>query len=120
MGRPFDRYSFVAVTAGDLAKTRRFWVEALGCAVTEEEAGHHVIVDAGGLRLCLDREDGGTHRTGGQDPVIGLHVRSLPAALAALARHGVTPLEPPRMGNRAAYARVRDPDGRIVVLTEGD
>src|SRR5258706_215791 len=46
---PFDRYSFVAVTARDLAGNRTFWVDQLGLTVTEEEKGHYFILDAGGL-----------------------------------------------------------------------
>jgi catechol 2,3-dioxygenase-like lactoylglutathione lyase family enzyme len=117
--RSFERYSFVAVTARDLDRSRAFWVDGLGCPVTEEEAGHHFIVDAGGLRLCLDLEDGGVHREGGSDPVIGLHVASLDAALATLATRGIRP-ESVEPSSKGSYATLRDPDGRTVVLTEGD
>ena len=118
--RPFERYSFVAVTTKDLARAKAFWVGALGCAVTEELDGHHVIVDAGGLRLCVDAEDGDVHRSGGADPVIGLKVRSLPETLRALAGRGIRPVEGPTRGSRGAWARIEDPDGRCVILSEAD
>jgi catechol 2,3-dioxygenase-like lactoylglutathione lyase family enzyme len=116
----FERYSFVAVTTTDLARAKHFWSEQLGFAVTEERAGHHIIVDAGGLRLCLDLPDGDHHKTSGADPVIGLKVASLEKALAALRQRGVEPTEGPVVGHRGAYAVLRDPDGRSVVVTEAD
>jgi catechol 2,3-dioxygenase-like lactoylglutathione lyase family enzyme len=119
-GRAFHRYAFVAVTTRDLARAKAFWVDALGCAVTEEEPGDYVIVDAGGLRLCIDLEDGDTHRLGGSDPVIGLEVDSLPRALSRIAERGILPIEAPVAGERGSWARLRDPDGRVVVLTEAD
>ena len=72
----FERYSFVAITTLDLDRARRFWVDALGFPVSEEEeAGHFFIVDAGGLRLCIDVADDDIHKPGSTDPVIGLEVR---------------------------------------------
>lgn len=116
----FDRCSFVAVTTRDLARARRFWVEGLGCRVTEEEPGGHLIVDAGGLRLCIDLEDGDLHRAGGSDPVVGLKVTDLTATLRALASRGLPAERGPLPGTRGAWALLRDPDGRGVVLTEAD
>ena len=118
--RAFERYAFVAVTTKSLARARRFWVEGLGCRVTQEARGEFLMVDAGGLRLCLDVEDGDTHRAGGSDPVIGLRVASVPRTLRRLAARGLRSLEDPVQGLRGAYVRLRDPDGRIVILTEAD
>ena len=118
--RPFSRYSFVAVTTRDLRAARAFWVGTLGCRVTQEERGQFVMVDAGGLRLCLDVADGDTHRGPGPDPVIGLKVRSVPRALERLAARGIRPMEAPVRGRRGTYARVKDPDGRIVIVSDVD
>ncbi len=116
----FERYSFVAVTTRDIDAARRFWVDRLGFAVTEEEPGHFFIVDAGGLRLCVDLEDGEVHRAGGMDPVIGLKVRSVDQTLAALAERGVHCTKAPATHRGGRYAELRDPDGRAVILTESD
>ncbi len=116
----FERYSFVAITTADLARARGFWVDRLGFAVTEEEPGHHFLVDAGGLRLCVDASDGDVHVAGGADPVIGLKVASLSDALAALAERGVRPARGPVTGRRGSHAELRDPDGRTVIVTEVD
>ena len=115
-----ERYSFVAVTTTDLARARTFWVDQMGFSVTEEAAGHHFIVDAGGLRLCVDLADGGVHRAGGGDPVIGFKVARLAPALEALVRRGVRPEKGPVTGARGSFAELRDPDGRVVILTETD
>src|SRR5262245_57533105 len=116
----FERYSFVAVTTTDLVRAKHFWSEQLRFTVTEEKAGHHFIVDAGGLRLCFDLPDGEHHKTSGADPVIGFKVASLDKALAALRQRGVEPTDGPVVGNRGAYAALRDPDGRPVIITEAD
>jgi catechol 2,3-dioxygenase-like lactoylglutathione lyase family enzyme len=115
-----ERYSFVAITTLDLARAHWFWTEALGFPVTEERAGDFFIVDAGGLRLCLDLADGDVHQAGSSDPVIGLKVVSVKEELKRLAPLGITAFKGPLNGERGAYAEIRDPDGRIVILTEAD
>jgi len=115
-----ERYSFVAITTADLPRARRFWSEALELPVTEEKAGDFFIVDAGGLRLCIDLADSETHKAGSSDPVIGLKVKSVNEALKRLATFGVVAAKGPLAGSRGAYAEVKEPDGRTVVLTEAD
>jgi catechol 2,3-dioxygenase-like lactoylglutathione lyase family enzyme len=110
-----ERYSFVAITAADLVLARHFWVDQLGFTVIEETEGSHFIVDAGGLRLCVDIADGDVHRAGGGDPVIGLKVDSVVKTLAAL---GI--VADIKDTDRGAYAELRDPDGHVVILSEGD
>jgi catechol 2,3-dioxygenase-like lactoylglutathione lyase family enzyme len=114
------RYSFVALTTADLARQRAFWVDQLGFEVSEETPGEFFIVNAGGLRLCVDLADGDVHVVGGKDPVIGLKVDSVPKTLAALAARGVTVPGEPIAAQRGPYAVVHDPDGRAVILTEAD
>src|SRR5712692_9500804 len=115
-----QRYSFVALTTTDLRRAREFWVDRLGFRVTEERQGDFFIIDAGGLRLCVDLADGDIHVAGGTDPVVGLKVASLEAVLADLAARGVQAASPPVSGGRGRYAVLRDPHGRPVILTEAD
>jgi catechol 2,3-dioxygenase-like lactoylglutathione lyase family enzyme len=115
-----ERYSFVAITTSNLAAARAFWVERMGFAITEEETGHHFIVDAGGLRLCVDGPDGDMHRTGSTDPVLGLKVSSLAKTLTDLARKGIRPTRGPIAAAKGSWATLQDPDGRTVILTEAD
>lgn len=114
------RYSFVALTTTDLGRQRRFWVNQLGFAITEERAGEFFIVDAGGLRLCVDLADGDVHVAGGKDPVVGLKVDSVAESLTLLAGRGVAVPGEPTSGERGSWAVIRDPDGRAVILTESD
>ena len=116
----FERYSFVALTTADLGRSRRFWVEQLGFTVTDEQEGEYFIIDAGGLRLCVDTADGDIHVAGGKDPVLGFKVGSLPAAIDALREQGVLPERGPTMAKRGAFAILRDPDGRAIIVTEVD
>jgi catechol 2,3-dioxygenase-like lactoylglutathione lyase family enzyme len=116
----FERYSFVAITTNDLDRARRFWVNDLGFAVTEEQAGHFFIVDAGGLRLCVDVADCDIRKAGSTDPVIGLKVKSVQEVLDELAKHGIQPQRGPTQGMRGNYFEIRDPDGRVVIITEAD
>jgi len=115
----FERHAFVALTTRDLARARRFWVDALGFPLLQDEPGHF-MVDAGGVRLCVDTADGDLHREGSTDPVVGLRVPSLEAALAALAKRGVRPEKGPTPSRGGSWALLRDPDGRGVVVTEYD
>ncbi len=116
----FERCAFVALTTRDLARARDFWVKRLGFRVVSQKRGDFFMVDAAGVRLCVDRADGATHQAGGTDPVIGLMVASLEQTLAALARRGVRPSRGPVKAARGSYAELKDPDGRTVVLTESD
>jgi catechol 2,3-dioxygenase-like lactoylglutathione lyase family enzyme len=116
----FERYSFVALTAKDLDEAKAFWVKLLGFRVTEERTNDYFIVDVGGLRLCVDKEDAEVHRLGGADPTIGLKVDSAAATVAELVKRGLS--EEPKVvkSARGSYAIIHDPEGRSVVLTEHD
>jgi catechol 2,3-dioxygenase-like lactoylglutathione lyase family enzyme len=116
----FERYSFVAMTATDLARARSFWVGQLGFTVIEENPGRFFMVDAGGLRLCVDAADGDSHVAGTSDPVIGLKVASLSQTLSAMEQRGLRPTKGPLRRGKGSYAVFRDPDGREVIITEVD
>ena len=115
----FERYSFVAITTVNLDRAREFWADSLGFPITEEAVGQFFIVDAGGLRLCIDRADGEIHKPGGSDPTIGLKVRSISDVLPRLASMGIE-AELSELPGRRTYAVIRDPDGRAVIITESD
>jgi catechol 2,3-dioxygenase-like lactoylglutathione lyase family enzyme len=116
----FERYAFVAVTTNDLARARRFWEGLLGCAVVEQREAEYFIVNAGGLRLCIEAQDGNVHRLGGTDPTIGLRVNSVPVALAELRERGLVEAVAPVTGSRGTYAIIHDPEGRSIILSEFD
>lgn len=114
-----ERYAFVAITTRDLTAARDFWIGKLGFRILDEQAGKFFMVDAGGLRLCIDREETEMYRVKGVDPTLGFKVRSLHETVRALRMRGVavgTPVAVPR----GAYAELHDPDGHTIVVTEFD
>jgi len=111
------RCSFLAMTTGDLERARSFWVDQLLCPIIEEEEGEYVIIDAGGLKLCIDAEAGrglGDER----DPVIAFVVSSLTDVVAALQTRGVTIVKVDTSAESGQWAEIRDPDGHTILLTE--
>jgi len=52
--------------------------------------------------------------------VIGFKVLSLEATLAGLAAQDIHPIRGVLEGPDGLYAELRDPDGRAIVLSEGD
>jgi len=116
----FERHAFVALTTTDIYAAWKFWVEGLGLPVLREEEGHSFVVDAGGIRLCIDLADGDLHKPGSTDPVVGLLVKDVNDTLAALAKKGVRPKRGPVPAGKGLYAVLEDPDGHPVVVTEFD
>lgn len=106
------RYSFVALTTTNLDRQRTFWVDQLGFPISEEKPSEFFIVDAGGLRLCVDLADGEVHVAGGKDPVIGLKIGSVTETLAVLAGRGVSVPDGAVTGQRGKFAS-------CMILTEG-
>ncbi len=114
----FTRHSFVAITTSDLATGRRFWVDQLGLGVIEEKSGDFFMVDAGGVRLCVDEAAGELVKTSETHPFLGLTARDLEAALKGLADRGVAIRKGPQSGRRGRWAEIEDPDGRRIVIEE--
>lgn len=110
-----ERYSFVTIATKDLERARDFWAGTLKFPVTEEQAGQFFIVNAGGLRLCVDL----AHEVS-SGPTIGFKVASVKAVLEALAKRGIKSEHEPVSTAKGAWTEIRDSDGRIVILTEND
>lgn len=113
-----EAYAFVSLATADLARARWFWVDQLGFAVSGEEAGRYFAIDAGTLRLRVDAVDGDVHRVGSTDPVVALKVASVEETLAELATRDVYAHRGPFTGPQGSSAELRDPDGRVVILSE--
>jgi catechol 2,3-dioxygenase-like lactoylglutathione lyase family enzyme len=113
----FEECAFIAVTTADLAQTKRFWVTLLECSVVREDE-NYLMVDAGGVRLCFDLPNGDDHQQPGSDPVIGLKVKNLNAALETLSNRGIRAAAGPFDDRHGKWAKLLDPDGRTVILTE--
>jgi hypothetical protein len=112
-----DEYAFVMIGTRQLASTRLFWTQQLGCAVMDEQSGWFAI-DAGGLRLRIDFQDGSERSAREPDPVIGLKVHSVAIALSSLAARGLQETPEISTGPNGRYAIIHDPDGHAIVLIE--
>jgi catechol 2,3-dioxygenase-like lactoylglutathione lyase family enzyme len=97
----------------DLARVRAFYADVIGLRVGKfhkdgrqlpDESDTYVNFDTGAM-LCFEKG------TAAQLGTIVLRVTELPSALEALAAHGVNPVRA-----TAAFAIIRDPDGREVIL----
>ncbi len=114
-----ERYSFVTITTENLSRAREFWVNGMGFEVTEEQAGQYFIVNAGGLRLCVDHADE-AHQAGSSDPILGFKVVSVTETLEVLAKRGIACTHKPTSASKGTWAEIREPDGHTIILTEGD
>jgi catechol 2,3-dioxygenase-like lactoylglutathione lyase family enzyme len=114
-----ERYSFVAMTTDDLQRARAFWVDLLRCPIIEEHLGEYFIVDAAGLKLCVDVETGNSAVPHG-DPVVAFAVTSVARVVSALRERGVAIVREADATDKARWAEIRDPDGHTILLTEPD
>jgi catechol 2,3-dioxygenase-like lactoylglutathione lyase family enzyme len=112
-----ERYTFMAVTTADLARARTFWVDHLLCPIIEESSGEYFIVDAGGLKLCVDVDDA-RRDVAGSDPVIAFRVSSIVDIVSALRSRGVSIVNEVLGAETGSWAEIRDPDGHTILLTE--
>jgi catechol 2,3-dioxygenase-like lactoylglutathione lyase family enzyme len=115
----FEETAFIAFTTADLVQAKRFWVILLGFPIVREDE-NYLMVDACGVRLCFDLPDGGEHRTPVSDGVVGLKVQDVDAVLTTLRSRGVEAVSGPFKGDQGRWAKLVDPDGRTVILTEHD
>jgi hypothetical protein len=109
----------MAMTTGDLGRAREFWVGLLACPILEEREGEYFIVDAGGLKLCVDI-DGRREGDVASDPVIAFKIASVRDVVAMLRTRGVSVVKVDTSEDNGTWAEIRDPDGRPILLTESD
>jgi len=113
----FEEFAFIAFTTIDLAKAKRFWVTLLGFPIVREDE-NYIMVNACGVRLCFDLPDGEDHQSPGSDGVVGLKVKDLGSALSTLASRGVEAIAGPFDDEHGKWAKLLDPEGRSVIITE--
>jgi catechol 2,3-dioxygenase-like lactoylglutathione lyase family enzyme len=114
-----DRYSFMALTTSDLARARTFWVDHLRSPILEEQVDEYFIVDAGGLKLCVDVETG-RRAAGANGLAIAFTVSSIADVVAMLRTRGVPIVKTEVSTENAPWAEIHDPDGHTILLTESD
>jgi catechol 2,3-dioxygenase-like lactoylglutathione lyase family enzyme len=106
----------VSFTTRNLAKARAFYVDQLGFAVMKEEPDRFVMVNAGTIRLCIDRADAAHPAKGGGASLV-FRVRNVAKTAKELDERGVgyESFTGARVGD---YLETSDPDGYRLVFAE--
>jgi catechol 2,3-dioxygenase-like lactoylglutathione lyase family enzyme len=116
------RLDSLTVTTKDIARSRAFYAAKLGFKVVEEREGTSFVVDAGGVKLHVDR-DGARSPLARAEPRLVFNTDGLSARCTALRDLGVS-VDGPRAieggagGGGVAFAELSDPDGHPIVLIE--
>ena len=94
----------------DLERARRFYVETLGLAVSDQQAGHHVKFDSGAGFICLERK--GVEFYPSEDKaVLFFEVADLAASLSAIGRDKL-------VHSQSNWAVLHDPEGHNILLLQ--
>jgi len=107
-----ERARFVGVEYfDDLKRAKKFYAEALGLAVSDEEEGHHAKFDSGAGFICLEKK--GMESYPSKDKaVLFFEVRDLKVAIEAVGRERFVQIE-------REWAVLHDPEGHNVLLMAG-
>jgi len=106
------RLDALTLTSRDLPRSRAFYAAKLGFRVLEDREGQSFVVDAGGIKLHIDR-DGARAPLTQAEPRLVFNTEDLAARCLSLRDLGVS-VDGPRDG-RAALS---DPDGHPIILLE--
>lgn len=113
------RLETLTLTTRDLPKARSFYSAKLGFPVVEDRDGEWFVVDAGGVKLHVDRAAVQKAPLENAEPRLVFHTNDLRSRCLELRDRGVSvegPLASP--GATGLYAQLADPDGHPIVLME--
>ena len=111
MERERARFVGVELYFDDLKKAKKFYAEALGLAVSDEEEGHHAKFDSGAGFICLEKK--GMESYPSKDKaVLFFEVWDLKVAIEAVGRERFVQIE-------REWAVLHDPEGHNVLLMAG-
>src|SRR5436309_6164743 len=102
------RFVGVELYFENLERAKKFYVEALGLKVSDEQAGHHAKFDSGAGFVCLERK-GAESYPSKDKAVLFFEVPDLKSAIAAMGQGRLVQLE-------GTWAVLHDPDGRNMLL----
>jgi catechol 2,3-dioxygenase-like lactoylglutathione lyase family enzyme len=113
------RLDTLTLTTRDLRRSRAFYTAKLGFQVIEDRDGHSFVVDAGGVKLHVDRtvSDLGRAPLSNSEPRLVFDTVDLTDRCRALRDLGVS-VDGPRLADRGVFAELSDPDGHPIVLWE--
>jgi catechol 2,3-dioxygenase-like lactoylglutathione lyase family enzyme len=113
------RLDTLTLTTRDLTRSRAFYAAKLGFPVVEDRDGESFVVDAGGIKLHVDRTIADLKRAplSHSEPRLVFDTVDLTDRCRTLRDLGVS-VEGPRSADRGAFAELSDPDGHPIVLWE--
>ena len=110
MSRVNMQFAGVELYFEDLERARRFYVETLGLAISDEQAGHHVKFDSARGFICLEQK-GAESYPSEDKAVLFFEVADLSAALRAIGPNKLIQSE-------SHWAVLHDPEGHNVLLLQ--
>lgn len=110
------RLDALTLTTKDIARSRAFYCAKLGFRVIEDREGQSFIVDAGGVKLHVDK-DGARSPLARAEPRLVFNTNELRQRCMALRDQGVS-VDGPREGDGGEFAELSDPDGHPILLWE--
>src|SRR5262249_41541660 len=113
------RLETLTLRTRDLPLARSFYSAKLGFPVLDDREGEWFVVDAGGIKLHVDRAAVRKAPLEHAEPRLVFHTSDLRSRCLELRDRGVSvegPLTSP--GASGYYAQLADPDGHPIVLLE--
>jgi predicted enzyme related to lactoylglutathione lyase len=104
------RFVGVELYFENLARARKFYVETLGLAASNEGVGHHVKFDGDAGFICLENK-GSENYPSKDKAVLFFEVRDLKSASDAIGQDNIVKSE-------ATWAVLHDPEGHNVLLLQ--
>jgi catechol 2,3-dioxygenase-like lactoylglutathione lyase family enzyme len=111
------RLETLTLSTRDLGRARSFYSSKLGFPVVDDEEGQFFVVDAGGVRLHVDRTLVRSARLENAEPRLVFHTGDLQTRCLELRDAGVS-VEGPLAQSGRIYAQLADPDGHPIVILE--
>ena len=111
------RLETLTLMTRDLPRARSFYTAKLGFPVVDDRDGEWFVVDAGGIKLHVDRSTVQKAPLENPEPRLVFHTSDLKSRCLLLRDRGVSvdgPLASP--GASGLYAQLADPDGHPIVL----
>ena len=91
----------------DLERAKKFYLDTLGLAISDEQPGHHAKFDTGAAFVCLETKGSGSR----DKAVLFFEVRDPQTAVRAIGPHRF-------VGFEAHRSILHDPEGRNVLLLQ--